>query len=179
MSAAKVARPYAKAAFEYAVEHNAVNTWSTLLQKAAILVSDEALRQLLINPNLTWQQAAKLMINLCQDTLPNGGENFLTLLAQKKRLLVLAEINAIFINYVASQLQSIDVEIVSAQPLTGAQEEKLRQALTTHFRKTVKINKRIDEDLLGGVVIRADDIVIDDSVRGRLKQLYKKLLLVG
>ena len=65
--------------------------------------------------------------------------------------------------------------MVSAQPVTPALEQQLAAALSRRFQREVKMTSRVDTSLLGGAVIRAGDMVIDGSVRGRLDKLREAL----
>ena len=75
----------------------------------------------------------------------------------------------------AQEEQSLDVEVVSAFELTDTQTDRLREVLRTRFDKDITIASRVDTSLLGGVVIRAGDTVIDGSARGRLNKLAETL----
>lgn len=70
---------------------------------------------------------------------------------------------------------TVDVEVVSAVPLSPAQSEKLGQALTARLKRRVRMQNSVDPALLGGAVIRAGDMVIDGSLKGRLERLATEL----
>jgi F-type H+-transporting ATPase subunit delta len=70
---------------------------------------------------------------------------------------------------------SLEVEVISAFPMSDAQEESLKQALNKKFEKEISIESRIDASLIGGAVVRAGDMVIDGSVRGKLRKLAENL----
>ena len=69
----------------------------------------------------------------------------------------------------------MDVEVISAVPLDAAQSEKLRQALDARLKARVRMKNAVDPSLLGGAVIRAGDLVIDGSIKGRLERLRTEL----
>jgi F-type H+-transporting ATPase subunit delta len=75
----------------------------------------------------------------------------------------------------ALEQQSLDVEVVSAFPLSDAEAERLRAALGSRFAKEVQLTSRVDKSLIGGAVIRAGDMVIDGSVRGKLDKLSETI----
>jgi F-type H+-transporting ATPase subunit delta len=70
----------------------------------------------------------------------------------------------------------LDVEIVSAFELTQAQSDTLKSALHAKYSKEINISSRVDQGLVGGAIIRAGDIVIDGSVKGRLTKLVETLV---
>ena len=170
-----LARPYAKAAFEYAREHNALAQWSEQLLTTSAVAADEGMAGVLNNPSLTDEQQAQTMIDVCGDALGAEAKNFVSILASNKRLALLPEISSQFELFKANQEKSVDVEVVSAFDLTDAATAKLADVLGKKLEREVKVSTSTDKDLLGGVLIRAGDLVIDGSVRGRLNKLAEAL----
>ncbi|MDY6919767.1 MAG: F0F1 ATP synthase subunit delta [Pseudomonadota bacterium] len=170
-----VARPYAKAAFQYADEHGALSEWSDMLAFTAAVAAEPTVAAYLQNPKITSAEKAKGFAELCQDKLNDAGKNFVTLLAQNKRLEALPEIAALYEELKSQKEQSVDVEITSAFTLTDEQANKLASALKQKLGRDVNVSTAEDQSLLGGVIIRAGDLVIDGSVRGKLAKLADKL----
>ena len=170
-----LARPYAKAAFEYAREHSALAVWSEQLTTAAAVAADEGMAAVLNNPSLTDEQQAQTMAEVCGDALGVETTNFISILAANKRLALLPEISSQFELFKANQEKSVDVEVVSAFDLGDATTEKLADVLGKKLEREVKVSTATDKELLGGVLIRAGDLVIDGSVRGRLNKLAEAL----
>jgi len=170
-----LARPYAKAAFEYAREHGALAQWSEQLTVAALVATDAGMDAVLGNPSLTSEQQARIMIDVCGDALGAQAQNFISILASNKRLDLLPEILSRFELFKANQEKSIDVEVISAFDLADAMAQKLADVLGKKLEREVKVSTSTDNDLLGGVLIRAGDLVIDGSVRGRLNKLAEAL----
>jgi F-type H+-transporting ATPase subunit delta len=92
-------------------------------------------------------------------------------LAQNKRLDLLPQITVLFAGYKANFEKSVDVEVVSAFELADEMTQKLAAALGRRLEREVNVHTTTDASLLGGVLIRAGDLVIDGSVRGRLNKL--------
>ncbi|TCK03649.1 F0F1 ATP synthase subunit delta [Marinobacterium mangrovicola] len=170
-----VARPYTKAAFEYAREKGSLDQWSTMLSTAALVVKDSAMAQVLNNPALTSGQKAEVLISVCESQMDDAGKNFVFLLAEKQRLALLPEISLQFEQLKAAQEKSVDIDLTTAFELDDAQQQKLAQALSTKLGREVKISSQVDKSILGGVVIRSDDLVIDGSVRARLAKLAEAM----
>ena len=80
-----------------------------------------------------------------------------------------------FAQFKANQEKAVDVEVISAFDLDGATCERLAQVLGSKLERDVKVSTTTDSDLLGGVLIRAGDMVIDGSVRGRLNKLAEAM----
>ncbi len=165
------ARPYAKAAFELAQATDRFEPWSDMLSFMAAVAHDPTMRAVLDSPSLTKQQAADLFISVCKEQLDLQGENFIKLLAENRRLTILPEIAALFAFYRSEAEGKIDAEVVSAQEITEKQLTTITAALGKRLGREVIVTARTDPALLGGAVIRAGDLVIDGSIRGKLNKL--------
>ena len=172
---ATIARPYAKAAFEYARDTGAFAQWSQGLKTAAEIVEDPRVSALIHNPRLTAGDLAGLIGDVAGGNLDAGMENFVRVLAENRRLPLLPEIAAHYEAERARVENTVDVEVVSAVPLSAAQADKLSQALDTRLKRRVRMQNSVDATLLGGAVIRAGDLVIDGSLKGRLERLGTEL----
>jgi F-type H+-transporting ATPase subunit delta len=170
-----LARPYANAAFNYAVEQNALGEWLRQLTLAANVASSDKIKQIIAAPALTAEQQANTLLTLCGTELSDKVGNFIRTLAANKRLPLLPEIAELFEQLKANRENSVDVEISSAFPLSAAVSERLAQALRGKLQREVTVNTVVDKSLLGGVLVRSGDVVIDGSVRGRLEQLAKAM----
>jgi F-type H+-transporting ATPase subunit delta len=166
-----LARPYAKAAFEYALAGNDLAGWSKQLGLAAAVAQTGTMQKVLSSPSLTAEQRSKALLDVCGDAFDAKGSNFIQVLAENKRLALLPEIAVLFEQFKANQEKSVDVDVVSAFPLEQAAADRLAQALRNKLQREVTINASVDQSLLGGVLVRAGDVVIDGSVRGRLEKL--------
>jgi F-type H+-transporting ATPase subunit delta len=166
-----LARPYAKAAFEDARAQNALGQWSTMLQWASAVVSDAQVMIALDNPGLTTEQKANIVIDICEGKLSEHGKNFVRILAENKRLSLLPEISCMFEHLKAEQEKTLDVEVLSARALDVQQTNILSESLRKRFDRNIELNCVVDEKLLGGIIIRAGDTVIDGSVRGKLTRM--------
>jgi F-type H+-transporting ATPase subunit delta len=166
---ATIARPYARAAFDYARAGNALAAWSEFLARAATAVADPQVAGLIGSPKVTPAQIAKLLTDVAG--APQNAGNFTQLLADNRRLALLPHIAAQFESMRADAESTADVTLTSAVALTADQQAKFTQALTKRLKRTVRLHCTVDPNLVGGAVIRAGDIVIDGSLKGRLEKL--------
>ncbi|NPU90445.1 MAG: F0F1 ATP synthase subunit delta [Gammaproteobacteria bacterium] len=170
-----IARPYAKAAFQFADESGALKQWSAMLNFAAAVAGDASVSRLLGNPKVTAEQKADGFLKLCADKLDKSGSNFVSLLARNKRLAALPAIAALFEELKSQKEQSVDVEIVSAFALSADQSGKLAASLKKRLGREVNVTTAVDRSILGGAIIKAGDLVIDGSVQGKLARLAESL----
>ena len=170
-----LARPYAKAVFEFAVSAGTLEQWSTQLNLLAAIVADSKVAALLAQPALTTEYQAEQLIAVCGDEVGGEVQNFVRVLAENKRLSLLPHVAALFAEFKANRERSVDVSIDSAFALTATVEKKLAAALSKKLERDVKVSSQVDQSLIGGVIIRAADVVIDASIRGRLDKLAKAM----
>lgn len=170
-----LARPYAKAAFELAVQDSALDKWSNMISISAAVSGEEGVSTLLSSPSLTSEQIAEAFIGVCGDDLDAKGKNFISLLAENKRLVLLPEISTLFETLKANQEMSVDVEITTAFEISSDVSNKLAQALKDRLQREIILATNVDASLIGGAVIRAGDNVIDSSVRGKLSKLAESM----
>jgi len=166
-----LARPYAKAAFVTAQQAGALTEWSEALAYAAVVSQDPDMSRILGHPALSDERKAAVFIDICEGRFSEQVQNFVHVLAENKRLTLLPEIAELFEALRAQQERSVDVDLTSPFELTAEQQDKLAKALSAKLDRQVNLSSHLDKSLIGGVVIRAGDIVMDASVRGRLSKL--------
>ena len=170
-----IARPYAKAAFVFAKEQGALDKWEKMLGLAAAVAGDASMRAYLDQPELDDAAKVSAFAEVCGDELDESGRNFIAQLAHNKRLPLLPVILELFHALLAAEQQFTDVELVSAFEMDDAVAEKLVAALKKRLGTDVNVTTSVDKSLIGGVLVRAGDTVIDGSVRGRLNRLAEQL----
>lgn len=166
-----LARPYAKAAFEYARETKDLDGWSSSLALVAAVSQDDVVAKLLDSPTLTAEQKATALTDLCGDKLQAKVKAFISVLAENKRLDLVGQIYSLFENLKAQQEKFSDVQVISAFALDSAVEQSLSDKLKTVLLSDVALKTDVDKSLIGGVIVRSGDTVIDGSVKGRLNKL--------
>lgn len=170
-----IARPYAEAVFERAKEVGQLDAWSQALDLLARVVADPMMADQIGNPNVPRERIRDIVLDVCGDGLPPEAANLLRLLAQNGRLAALPEITRLF---EASRIADQGVRHVlirSAFDITDAEQKTVADALARRFGGKVDVTVETDSALIGGIEIRSGDLVIDDSVRGKLQQLAQAL----
>lgn len=166
-----VARPYAQAVFKLASETQRLGHWSEMLQFAAAVASNESMAHITEGTLYSKDELAQLFIDICAERLDDEGRNLIRVLAQYRRLMLLPEIAAVYENYRAEAERTIDAQMTSAYEVTETQRVTVAEALAARLGRKVNLTTTTDSSLLGGAVIRAGDMVIDGSVRGKLGKL--------
>ncbi len=193
-----LARPYAKAAFDYASEHNKITDWEEFLLFSSHVVRDDAFEQLLHNPAISVEQKVSALVDMydSQSALDASESvlhkllnkltgtmnkvspelrNFVTQLADNNRLALIPQIYTHFCQHKSEALKQVDAYVTSAYPLTDVQRVLIQSRLAASMNATVVLHESVDESLLAGATIKVGDKIVDDSVRGKLKQLKTQL----
>lgn len=169
------ARPYAQAAFEEAKKKADLKGWSEMLLSLAEAISYPEMRAVVTNPRVSKAQTASLMEGLLGNQATPQQRNFVKVLVDNQRLLILPEIAAIFEGLRAEAEKTVNVVVDSAFELSAAQQQKIIDSLKKRMGREIKLTCNINKELLGGVVIRAGDKVIDGSARTRLGEMANAL----
>ncbi|MBI3546525.1 MAG: F0F1 ATP synthase subunit delta [Gammaproteobacteria bacterium] len=170
-----LARPYAEAVFELAKAQNSLASWSEMLALLAAVAADENIQRLAGDPRIDRARFLDLFLDIGAKNINAEGANFVRLLVENYRLLLLPEIVTQFETLKAEAEARVDATVTSAFALDEAQLKLLSVALKRKFGREVKLTAQTDKSLVGGIVIRAGDVVIDGSVRGRLSELATHL----
>ena len=199
-----LARPYAKAAFDYANENGAINEWEDFLFVAATVVKDKSFSTWLDNPAVSAEHKSAALVDLYDTQVASANDsafkqllkatkgvrpdsnasypkvsvafsNFVKQLSEQERLALLPEVYEHYRRHKAVSLKQLDAYVTSAYPLTDDQRDMLQARLAASLNASVVIHESVDASLLAGVTIKVGDKVIDDSMRGKLQQLKTQL----
>jgi len=169
-----VARPYAKAAFDVAVEHKALDKWLEMLTFAAEVAHNDTVQGLL-HGSLGTEKLGDLFVQICGDQLNEQGQNLIKVMAENGRLSVLPAVLTEFVALKSELDKQLDASVCSASPLSDADVAKIQASLEKRYGRTVKLNFSIDPSLMAGLVIKAGDDIIDASIRNKLNRLAEAL----
>ncbi len=166
-----IARPYAQAAFDLATEEGNLAEWSEMLNLLGTIIADENMQPVCVNPRVSKEQLVSLVLELTGDSLSATGKNFVKVLVEAERLLLAPQIHVLFDELKSEAEKVLQVKVSTAFELTAEQQNTIATSMSERFGKKVELSTLIDESLIGGAIIRAGDVVIDSSLRGRLQKL--------
>ncbi len=172
---ATLARPYAAAVFKRAKETDTTATWSQSLAFMSAVLKNEDMSVVIDNPKVSKQRLSALMLDICQEHVNQENENFLKLLILNNRLGLLPSIAELFEAYKAEDEGYVDVEVATAYALSKDAKQDVTTTLEKTLGKKIHMNVTVDKSLIGGVLVRAGDRVIDGSIRGQLQHMQKAL----
>ncbi len=172
-----IARPYAEALFGVARADSAgLAAWAELVAEMAQAAAHPDVRSAIANPKFDNAQRVELFTATLKTPLTPDAQNFLTLLAENDRLLLLPEIASQFLWLKNRHEGSADAEITSAFALADAQVADLVSGLEKKFGVKIKPTVRVDASLIGGVRVAVGDQVLDTSVRAQLDRMRDALV---
>jgi F-type H+-transporting ATPase subunit delta len=168
-----LARPYAKAAFDYAKSVDQVDAWLQHLAVSAGLASVPEIADSFTSPVKNNEVLVSLLGHKDAD---EGYENFLKLLADNNRLSLLPDVLVLFKFINEQDAKVLSADVFTAEKLDREQLTSIASSLSKRTNKNIKLQQHIDKSLLGGVRIQAGDLVIDGSLKAKLEKLKTELL---
>ena len=170
-----LARPYAEAVFRLASEHKTLKPWSEMLRLAVTVLQDPQVAALVENPRVPRARFVEFFLAICGKRLDKDGANLIRLLSENLRLPLLPDIAALYEALRAGAENRIEAEVISAYEVSETQLKAIAGALKQRLGRDIDLTMRLDPALVGGIMIRAGDLVIDGSVQGKLRALATHL----
>jgi F-type H+-transporting ATPase subunit delta len=171
-----LARPYAVAIFELALEQSLLSQVGEELTLCTLIANDSDGAILLSSPKTERSDKLALFTGVVAKPLAPVTVKLLQMVIENGRLNVLAEISEIYHEMQAQEQRTVTALVTSAVPLSSAMQSDITAALTKRLGCQVTLSCEVDSSILGGTIIRAGDMVIDSSIAGKLKQMSHALL---
>ena len=168
-------RRYAEAAFQIAERDGTVEEWLRELDTAAEVLSDDAVVRVLANPAIPLRDRTQVIERILGDRVSRGTVNLIGLLLQRGRIERLPEVAREYRRLHDRRAGIVEAVVTSALPLDDGEVAALRERLATTTDARIEMSMQVDPSILGGVVVRLGDRLIDGSVRGRLERLRSRL----
>lgn len=173
----KLARPYAQALFKWSLKYNQTEECLAFIQTAAAVLEEPAMRFVLTHPKIGARASAELLIKLTKKTPVDPMLSyFLYLIAKRERILILPDIAYLFQFFHDTQNRVMDACVQTAFPLTDEEEGNLMKTLQKRYpNRRLNLSYETQPSLIGGFVIRMDDMAVDASVQQHLKTIRQTL----
>lgn len=172
------ARRHAQAVFQIAMEKKNLEAWQADLQRIADALKHPQLVTLLENPKLHFSEKEKVLQNILKGVSPVA-MNLVYFLVVKNRLRIVEDLVAEYQRLMNAHYGRETADVITAIPLSDEEKERLQKRLAMITRKEIVINTQVDPDIIGGLVAKVGDQLIDGSVRTKLKELKKSLIEAG
>jgi F-type H+-transporting ATPase subunit delta len=165
---------FAEAAFAVARDSNQLDAWLDALKQASSIFDNHAAALFLTSPVEASDKKRGVLNQLLPGISPDV-QRFLAILAHRDRLELVPEIAVVFERLLNEHRGIAVAAVTTAVPIDERQKAIIASKLSRRLGKTVQLETRVDPAILGGVVAQVGDDVIDDSVRGRLERLRRRL----
>lgn len=178
---ADIAGRYAQALFDLVKETGGIDALSAQVDDLGnALTESKDLRDLIVSPIFTRAQQESAIAALAQKMgLSPAVASTLRLMAQNRRLFALPQLINRLRNLIADERGEVTADVVSAQALSADQQKRLSETLASKTGKKVKLNARVDETLIGGMIVKLGSQMIDSSIRSKLTSLQNAMKEVG
>ncbi|MFT7254149.1 MAG: F-type H+-transporting ATPase subunit delta [Paracoccaceae bacterium] len=176
-----IAKRYATAVFELATEGNALGVLETDIDALDAALAESADLRDLINSPIFSRDEMQAAIGGVADAMNLSATtgNTLRLMASNRRLFVVPALIRALRVLISNEKGEVTADVTSAKALTKTQADKLAKALTANIGKDVKLNATVDENLIGGLVVKVGSKMIDTSIRSKLNSLQNTMKEVG
>jgi len=175
LSEENVARVYARALFDAARDAGAVEPVGRDLGGfVAALAASASLRDVLADPQIDSAAKQRILVEITRDGQPLVA-NTLQLLLERGRFGLVAELSEAYEALAAAEADLVKVEVTSAVELTAAVRERIAARVGGASGRRVELAARVDPHIIGGLVLRVGDVIVDGSVQARIRQLRRKL----
>ncbi len=175
MELTTIAKPYANAVFEIAQQSKSHSDWKAVLEVGTLIAEDAMMCAFVASPSASKLKKAKAVIAVFESSLDRAlskkEKAFIGLLLENGRLSVLPSILALFNAKMGLESDAKVFQITSAYQLSTEEEKKIVSDLADKYNTTVRINTMVDKNLVGSIVIKEGDKVIDLSVKARVDAL--------
>jgi F-type H+-transporting ATPase subunit delta len=171
-------KSYARALYELAKENSELNKVEDGMNGMKTLLSDSSdFKEMILNPTVTKEEKNKVIIKIVdQYNFCETLKKFLGFLTTKNRLFFLNQIIGSFLDLISSSKGELKAKLLSSKKLSKSELEKIRNELSKDFQSPIKIDYKHDPDLIGGLVIQVGSVMVDASIKSKLRQLQKSMI---
>lgn len=174
--ASSAAKRYAQALFSLGKERDTLDAWQSDLALLSSLAENETVAIYLTNPSVTPDRKLTALESALDENVQPETRNLVRLLIQRNRTDLIPQIREIFDAQVREDRGIVIAEVTTAERLHEAEQDLVREKLHTLTGKSVQLATRIDPEIIGGIIIRIGDQVIDGSVRNKLEKMRTRLV---
>lgn len=179
MISSEIASRYSKALFELAKTSNQLEETSKNLEEVLHVVETLELNSFFTDPSVSSQQKKDVLKQALEKHIHPLVLTFLQFLIDKRRFNFLSEISSKYTDLVKKNSEILEVELTTAIPADDKMKKALTEKLEKLYRKKIKIKEKLDEEILGGVILLVGNQMIDDSIKHHLLKLKENLLLTN
>ena len=171
-------KSYALALFEIAKEKSELNKVEDEINSFKILINESSdFKEMILNPVINKEEKNKTILKIADHfNISETLKNFLGFLIFKNRLFFLNQIIESFLDFASNSKGELNAKLLSSKKLSKEELEKIKSELSKDFKTPIKINYKFDPELIGGLIIQVGSVMVDTSIRNKLRQLEKSMI---
>ena len=174
--ASSAAKRYAQAVFSLGKEQGSLDAWADDLAMLSRIVADDQIAIYLTNPSVAAERRIEALETSLGTSVQPEARNLARMLIERNRTTLIPEIREMFDDQLRAERGIVVAQVTTAEPLTDAERNYIREKLETMTGKKVELGLKVDPDIIGGIIIRIGDQVIDGSVRNKLEKMRTRLM---
>ena len=171
-------KSYALALYQLAKENSELEIVENEMNGLKKLLIDSSdFREMISNPTIKKEEKKNIISTITQNNnFSQTGKNFLGFLTTKNRLFFLNQIIESFLNFLSKTKGELKAKLLSSKELSKVEIEKIEKELSSNFNSPIKIEYKHEPSLIGGLIIQVGSIMVDNSIKNKLRQLEKSLI---
>jgi F-type H+-transporting ATPase subunit delta len=174
--ASSAAKRYAQAVFTLAKEKDTLDAWQSDLALLDSITRDNNIVHYLTNPTVTHDKKVASIESVLNTSVQPETRNLVKLLIERDRAALIPEIREIFDDQLRAERGVAVATVTTADPLSDTERDLVREKLESLTGKHVELALTVDPEIIGGIIIRIGDQVIDGSVRNKLERMRARLI---
>ena len=174
--ASSAAKRYAQAVFSLGREQGTLDAWGDDLAMLSRVVADDRIATYLVNPSVAAERRIEAIETSLGTNVQPEARNLAKMLIERNRTMLIPQIREMFDAQLRAERGIAVAEVTTAERLTDAERDAVRERLGTMTGKKVELALKIDPAIIGGIIIRIGDQVIDGSVRNKLEKMRSRLM---
>ncbi|BBI01023.1 F0F1-type ATP synthase, delta subunit [Buchnera aphidicola (Nipponaphis monzeni)] len=169
-----IARPYAKAAFEFSHEQQSIKEWENMLSIVTYIAHIKDIK-VIVAGILGRKISTEIFLQLCKEYINDHFMNFIKILSNNKRLYVIKYVYLQFMEYQRNFKEITNINIISSKKINKEHLNKIKFTIQNKLTKKIYLNNTIDDSIISGKIFKSGNNVINNSICNHLKNLKKFL----
>ena len=171
-------KSYAIALYELSKENSELDKVEGEMKKLnKLLDSSVDFKEMILNPTVAKDDKKNVIFKIAdQNNFSETFKNFLGFVAIKNRLFFLGKIIKSFLNLVSNNKGELKAKLVSSKKLSIEEQKKIQSELSKDFKSPLNVDYKYDPDLIAGLIIQVGSVMVDTSIKTKLKKLEKNMI---
>ena len=171
-------KSYATALYELAKENSELSNAEDGMSGLKKLLNDNSdFKEMISGPIVGKEEKQKVMFEIAdQYNFSQTLKNFLGFITVKNRLFFLGQIIDSFLNIISINKGELKAKLVSSKQLSKKELENIQSELSKDFKSPIKVDYKYDPNLIAGLIIQVGSVMVDTSIKSKLKQLEKNMV---